>query len=178
MPHIDPADRRYTLQLSPTLGISYGSNKMNKHGWIFGLSLALSANVWAAEVKVSDAWTRATPPGQDVGGAFMTLTADADLKLVEASSPAASSAELHSMSMDKGTMLMRQVKAIDLPKGKAVQLAPGGLHVMLFGLKAPLKAGEQLPLTLTVHDAKGKSQKVEVKAEVREIGGGMMHRHH
>lgn len=151
---------------------------MKKHGWIAGLVLALSANVWAAEVKVSDAWSRATPPGLDVGGAFMTLTADADSKLVEASSPAASSAELHRMSMDKGTMVMRRVDAIDLPKGKTVHLAPGGLHVMLFGLKAPLKAGEQLPLTLTVRDAKGKSQKIEVKAEVREIGGGAMHHHH
>lgn len=151
---------------------------MKTLGWIAGLSLALSANVWAAEVKVDSAWTRATPPGQDVGGAFMTLTADADLKLIEASSPAAHSVELHSMSLDKGTMVMRPVKAIDLPKGKAVQLAPGGLHVMLFGLKAPLKAGEQLPLTLTVRDAQGKSQKVEVKAEVREIGGGMMRHPH
>ncbi len=151
---------------------------MKLGNWIIALSLAISATAWAADVRVDEAWARATAPGQDVGGAFMTLTADTDLSLVEASSPVANSIELHSMALDKGMMVMRRVDRIALPKAKAVRLAPGGLHLMLFGLKAPLKAGEHLPLTLTLRDAKGKTEKLEVKAEVREVGGGMMHHPH
>lgn len=142
------------------------------------LGLALSSATWAAEVKVENAWLRATAPGQQVGGAFMTLTADADLALTEAASPVAGKVELHSMAMEKGIMLMRRLDRIDLPKAKAVVLEPGGLHIMLFGLKAPLKAGEQVPLTLTVRDAKGKTQRIQVKATVREMAGGMMQPHH
>lgn len=142
------------------------------------LGLALSSATWAAEVKVENAWLRATAPGQQVGGAFMTLTADADLALTEAASPVAGKVELHSMAMEKGIMLMRRLDRIDLPKAKAVVLEPGGLHIMLFGLKAPLKAGEQVPLTLTVRDAKGKTQRIQVKAAVREMAGGMMQPHH
>lgn len=144
---------------------------------LLSLIFALSLPAHAADLRVDDAWARATVPGQDAGGAFMTLTADADISLIGITSPVAASAELHKMAMEKDMMTMRRVERIDLPKGKPVQLAPGGLHLMLFGLKAPLKAGEQVPLTLTVRDAKGKTQKIETKAEVREIGGGMMHHH-
>ncbi|MBI5937479.1 MAG: copper chaperone PCu(A)C [Betaproteobacteria bacterium] len=151
---------------------------MNMWNWLLILGLSLSANAWAADIKIDEAWTRATAPGQHIGGAFMTLTADADLSLVDAASPVASSVEMHNMVMDKDVMVMRRIDRIALPKGKAVPLAPGGLHLMLFGLKAPLKTGERVPLTLTVRDAKGKTRQIEVKAEVREIAGGMMHRHH
>lgn len=145
--------------------------------WLIGLGLCLAANAWAANVKVENAWVRATAPGQEVGGVFMTLTADADLTLVGVSSPGAGSAELHSMGMDKGTMTMRRLDRIALPKGRAVSLAPGGLHIMLFGLKAPLKAGATVPLTLTTRDAQGKYKEISTAFEVREAGGMPMHHH-
>ena len=146
---------------------------MQRWHWIFGLGLGLSAGAWAGEVKLDNAWARATAPGQTVGGVFMTLTADTDLVLTGASSAAADGVELHSMTLDKGTMVMRRMDRIDLPKGKRVELAPGGLHIMLVGIKAPLQVGDRVPLTLTVRDAKGKSQQVKVQAEVREVGGMM-----
>lgn len=152
---------------------------MQARKWLIGLGLSLAANAWAANVKIENAWARATAPGQPVGGVFMTLTADADLSLVSANSPVAGSVELHSMVMDKDMMVMRRLDQIALPKGRAVQLAPGGLHIMLFGLKAPLKAGTAVPLALTTRDAKGRRETIEVSAEVREAGGSMpMHQHH
>jgi hypothetical protein len=61
--------------------------------------------------------------------------------------------ELHSMQMQGDVMRMRQVDAIELPAGATVELAPGGLHLMLMGLKSPLKAGERLPLVLRFEKA-------------------------
>lgn len=150
---------------------------MNARSWTVALAMMLATNAWAAGIKIDNAWARATAPGQDVGGAFMTLAADADLSLVAASSPAASSVELHSMRMDQDMMVMRRVDKIELPKGKKVELAPGGLHIMLIGIKAPLKAGDQVPIKLTVRDAKGKLQEVKVMTEVREGGMPMQHHH-
>lgn len=146
---------------------------MSLRHWIVFAGLLVSTAASAAGIKIENAWARATAPGQKVGGAFVTLTADADAALVDAASPLATEVELHSMAMDKGVMVMRRMERIDLPKGKAVTLEPGGLHIMLFGLKAPLKVGEPLPLVLTVRDAKGKTQQIKVSAEVREMGGMM-----
>jgi hypothetical protein len=75
--------------------------------------------------------------------------------------------EIHEMSMDGTTMRMRAIPALDLPAGKAVDLKPGGYHVMLMDLKQPLKAGETVPLTLVVEGAGGQRESVEVKAVVK-----------
>jgi len=63
---------------------------------------------------------------------------------------------------------MRAVDALPLPAGKPVELKPNGLHMMLVGLKAPLKAGDVVPIKLVVEDAKGKRQTVDVKATARQ----------
>lgn len=142
---------------------------------ISAASLICLANLpaWAANVTVSDAWARATMPGQKVSGAYMKIESDADAKLVAASSPAISRVEVHEMKMDGDVMRMREVKSIDLPKGKAVSLEPGGYHIMLMNLKKPIAAGETIPLTLTIESG-GKKQTVEVKAEARMPGAGTM----
>jgi copper(I)-binding protein len=72
--------------------------------------------------------------------------------------------------MHGNVMHMQAVEAVPLPAGKAVQLKPGGHHVMLMGLAKPVKAGEKVPLKLTVEDARGKRSIVEVAAEVRPLG--------
>lgn len=128
--------------------------------------LALSAH--AASIKVEEPWARATAPGQPVGGAFMKLTSDADAQLVGASSPAAGMTQIHMMKMQNGMMIMREAKSLPLPKGKTVELAPGGYHVMLMELKRPLKAGDSVPITLKVRSGK-QVQNIEVKAIVREM---------
>ena len=124
---------------------------------------------WAANVSVTNAWARATMPGQQVSGAYMQIQADADARLVSVSSPAVPRVEVHEMKMDGGVMRMREVKSIDLPKGKTVSLEPGGFHIMLMNLKKPIAAGDVIPLTLVVESG-GKQQTVEVKAEARAMG--------
>ena len=151
---------------------------MRLHALAIGASLVFATTAWAEGLKVENAWVRATAPGQPVAGAFMDLTADADMTLVRAESPTAETVELHTMRMDDGVMVMRPVKEIQLPKGKTVSLKPGGLHIMLIGLKAPLKAGEKAPIKLVVKGKNGKEQAVEVAAEVRGMEGGQAPHHH
>lgn len=139
------------------------------------LALA-SLQAVAANVSVSDAWARATMPGQKVSGAYMQITSDADARLVGASSPAVPRIEVHEMKMDGDVMRMREVKAIELPKGKAVALEPGGFHIMLMNLPKPIAAGEVIPLTLVIESG-GKRQTVEVKAEARAPGAMQPHHH-
>jgi copper(I)-binding protein len=136
------------------------------------VTLALLASPALADtVKVDAPWVRATAPGQKVAGGFMTLTADADMVLVGGASPVSKHVELHYMKMENGVMEMREMKEIQLPKGKAVSLEPGGLHVMFIDLKTPIKAGQRVPLTLRVKGIDGKEQKLEVEAEARRPGG-------
>ncbi|NDP48871.1 MAG: copper chaperone PCu(A)C [Sulfuriferula multivorans] len=139
---------------------------------------ALAApSTWAANISVTDAWARTTVPGQQVSGGYFQITSDTDARLVKVSSVAVPRVEMHEMSMDGDVMRMREVKAIDLPKGKTVSLEPGGFHLMLMTLKKPIAAGDMIPLTLVVESG-GKKQTVEVKAEARAMGGGMQHHHH
>jgi len=135
------------------------------------ISLALSAPALADTVRIDAPWVRATAPGQKVAGGFMSLTADADMTLVGGASPISKHFELHYMKMENGVMKMREMKEIPLPKGKTVNLEPGGLHVMFIGLKQPITEGQKVPLTLTVKTANGKRKTIAVEAEARRSSG-------
>ena len=134
-------------------------------------ALASSAAL-AQTVEVKDAWVRTTVQGQKATGAFMKLTAKDGAKLVGVSSPAAGVGEVHEMKMEGDVMKMRAVTGIELPAGKAVDLKPGGYHVMLMDLKAALPKDSSVPLTLVFKDAKGVESKVEVKAPVATAAPG------
>lgn len=134
------------------------------------LFLSLSAGPALAQTTVTAAWVRGTVPQQKSTGAFMQLESAQGGKLVSASSPAAGVVELHSMAMEGSTMRMREVPSVELPAGKRVELSPGGLHVMLMDLKAPLKAGDSVPLSLVIEGKNGKRETVLVKATVRALG--------
>lgn len=149
---------------------------MNKVLALAALLAALPA--LADSVRVDNAWVRATAPGQKVAGAFMDLTADADMAVVAAASPAARVVELHTMAMEDGVMVMRPVKEVVLPKGRTVSLKPGGLHVMLIDLGGQIQPGAKTPLTLSVRGKDGREQKVAVELEARAAGGGMSHHRH
>jgi copper(I)-binding protein len=136
---------------------------------LIGLSLLGFAAHASAQVLVTDAWVRASVPGQSSSGAFMTVTADSDSKLLSVASPVAKDAQIHEMSMKDDVMRMGPVDSVALPAGKAVKLDPNGYHVMLMGLTGQIKEGDQVPLTLTVENAKGEKQSVEVKAPVRAL---------
>lgn len=105
-------------------------------------------------ITVSGAQARATVPGQTAGGGFLRLDnqGPAD-RLVSATAPVSARVELHTMRMEGDVMRMRQIDAIELPAGGKVELKPGGMHLMFMELKAPLKAGEIVPVTLRFEKA-------------------------
>ena len=145
-------------------------------GLLGAVLLCAAAAVQAqTQISVSDAWVRATVPQQKVTGAFMQLTSTNDARLVDVSSTLAGSAELHQMSMTDNVMKMRQIDALDLPAGKAVALTPGGYHVMLFDLKAPVKAGDKIPLVLTIEGKDKQRKTMAIIAVARGLNGAMTH---
>jgi len=140
----------------------------------FGFSVQ-AQEVKVGSIKVDHAYIRATVPGQQVAGGFMKIENKgiAD-QLLSASSPAASEVQLHEMAMEGSVMKMRQVKDIPVPAGGSVELKPGGLHLMLMNIKAPLAAGESVPVKLKF----AKAGEVEVKMPVNamgQAGGAMKH---
>ncbi len=124
-----------------------------------------TATAWA-QVKVDNAWARATVQGQKATGAFMTLTAPQATRLVSVSTPVAGVAEIHEMKMDGGVMKMRAMPALELPANQAIELKPGGYHLMLMDLKTPLSKEGSVALTLTFRDAKGTESKQQVNVPV------------
>lgn len=145
---------------------------------LFALALAGVATPALAQVQVSDAWARATVTGQKGTGAFMKLTAPEGATLIGGASPVAGVVEIHEMAMEGNVMRMRALpKGLALPAGKAVELKPGGYHVMLMDLKQPLKAGEKVKLDLQfeLKDRKVVTQALEI--EVRSVApmSGMPH---
>lgn len=137
----------------------------------------ISLPSWAVNISVTDVWTRTTVPGQKVSGGYLKIQSDEDAQLVAVSSSAVPRVEIHEMKMDGNVMRMREVKAIDLPKGKIVSLEPGGFHLMLMNLQKPIAAGDMVPLKLVVKSG-GKQQTVEVEAEARTVDGSAMQQHH
>lgn len=145
---------------------------------VASLFATLLSSATLAQVAVTDPWVRATVPQQKATGAFMQITAAADARLVEARSPAANIVELHEMVMEKDVMKMRALPGLDLPAGKTVELKPGGYHVMLIDLKAQVKEGDVVPLTVVVEDKNGKRESIEITAEVRPLNSaGVMPMH-
>lgn len=138
--------------------------------WAAALALTLVGICAQAQTTVKDPWARATVAQQKASGAFMQLQSAKGGRLLSASSPVAGVVEIHEMAMDGNVMRMRAVPSLDLPAGKAVDLKPGGHHVMLMDLKKPLNAGDTIPITLVVESA-GQRETLEVKAAVRPLSG-------
>ena len=138
------------------------------------LTTLLSAPLHAEDVKagdllISQAWSRQTPSGAKVAGAYLTIenkgtTAD---RLVSGSTDAAGRFEIHEMAMDGGVMKMRPLdNGLVIDPGKTVKLAPGGYHVMLMDLKSQFKQGDKVPVTLQFE----KAGKVNVSLDVQGVG--------
>lgn len=141
-----------------------------KHLSLIGATLlaaTLSTAALAQTVDIQNAWVRATVQGQKASGAFMKLTARSGTRLVGVSTPVAGVAEVHEMKMEGDVMKMRALtEGLELPAGKAVELKPGGYHLMLMDLKVALQKDTTIPLTLVFKDAKGVQSQVEIKAPV------------
>ena len=115
----------------------------------------------AADIRVEDAWARASAGAARNGAAYVTLVnRGAAAALIGVESSAAARAELHMHIMDGDMARMRPAGSVPLPAGARVALAPGGLHIMLLGLRAPLREGASFPMTLRFDD--GDSRAIEV----------------
>jgi periplasmic copper chaperone A len=140
---------------------------LNFKAIILSALLLFVSAVQASELEISDAWARATIPGQDVAAAYMTLTSAKDKTLFQVESPSADSVEIHTMTMNDGVMKMRMLKEIELKANEPVKLAPGGFHLMLFNLKAPLEDGKEVKFTLHFKDKAGETTQQEVMVPVK-----------
>jgi hypothetical protein len=134
-----------------------------------------SAHAQTGTIAVQDAWARATLGQARNGAAYLSLSAigpGAD-RLISASSTAAAKTELHNHVMVGNVAQMRPVDAIEVAPGSPTLLQPGGLHIMLIDLKAPLQAGTSFPVTLTFE----KAGTLTVQVAVRAIRAPTAHGH-
>lgn len=131
--------------------------------------MILAADYRLGALEIDRPWARATAPTAPAGGGFLTIVnkgATAD-RLVAARSPIARTSEIHEMKMEGNIMRMRELdKGLEIPAGGTVTLAPGGFHVMLMGLKAPLQQGTKVPLTLVFE----KAGNIDVELTVEGLG--------
>jgi copper(I)-binding protein len=140
---------------------------------------AVARDYTLGNLQIGEPWTRATPASAAAGGGYLTVTnkgTTAD-RLVSAKSPASGAVQIHEMKMEGNVMRMREREGgLEIPPGATVALAPGGLHLMLMGLKAPLQQGTTVPVTLVFE----KAGPIDVEMQVQAIGaaapGGHQHK--
>lgn len=128
-----------------------------------------AASAAHAQVTIEKPWVRATAPGAQVGGGYLTIRnpgAAAD-RLVGASSPMAARVELHVHVKEGEVMKMREVRAFDVPANGAFELKPGGAHLMFVEIKRPFKEGETVPVKLKFE----KAGEVSAEFHVGRLGG-------
>ncbi|MFL9710513.1 copper chaperone PCu(A)C [Methylobacillus sp. Pita1] len=144
------------------------------------ISLLLLCSLQAqAGVTVVEPWVRTTAPGQKVAAGYVRIVSDKDVALVSANSSFADKVEVHEMQMDDGIMRMRPLKQLELKANTPVELKPGGLHLMLVGIKNAVKAGDAIPLTLVFEDKKAARESVDVVFNGRAVAHqGMEHHAH
>lgn len=149
--------RRLTLMAAACLALAAGA------------VCATAGDATVGDIVVSQAWSRATPRGARIGGGYLTIEnrGGAPDRLVGATAEIAGKVEVHEMSMDNGVMKMRPLPAgLAIDPGKTVTLAPGGYHLMMTDLKAPLKEGDTVPVTLEFE----KAGKVTLSLDVEALG--------
>ena len=127
-----------------------------------------------AEIVIRDGWVQEGPPSQKITAAYMVIEnhGQADVALKSASTSAADVIELHKMELADGLMKMRRVDSINIPAGGKAELKPGGYHLMVIGLKQPLKEGDMVSISFEFSDEERQTIKLPVKprsAMVKEI---------
>ena len=140
------------------------------------LLLTLSVALLASNIKIDDAYARATPPNLPNSAAFMTIInqGNEDIALIKANSSVAQTVELHTHDMKNGVMKMYQVPQIDVKANSKTTLKPGGFHVMLIGLtQKPLKVGQTIDVQLEFSN----KEVIDLQIPVKSVMGGMMKQH-
>lgn len=129
-----------------------------------------AALVFAADsITINQPWARATPGGAQTGAVYMKLVnvGDTEDRLTGGSTSVASEVQIHEMAVENGVMKMRELpNGLAIPAKGSVSLKPGSYHVMLIGLKQPLKQGEHIALTLNFE----KAGKIDVDVPVLSMG--------
>lgn len=115
-------------------------------------------------LRISQPWTRATASTQKAGAVYMKISTNGSEpdRLIGASSPKAEITQIHGMKQDADILRMRAVEAVEIPADGEAELKPGGTHIMLIGLKAPLFEKTVISLTLIFERA----GEVEIEAVV------------
>jgi copper(I)-binding protein len=137
-----------------------------------------AGEIKAGDLVISQGWSRATPGGAKIGGGYLTIEnkGAAPDRLIGGSAEVAGKVEVHEMAMNNGVMTMRQLdNGLVIEPGKTVKLAPGGYHLMLMDLKAPLKKGEKVPLTLEFEKAGAVKLSLDVEGVGAQGPGGDGH---
>lgn len=151
--------------------------------FVLAAALALAPVAWAhaydlGSLHIDHATASPTAPGQPNGAAYLTIEntgAEAD-RLIALETPVAEATEAHDMSMEGGVMSMRKLDAVEIAPGTPAVFQPGGMHIMLIGLKSPLKAGETAPLTLTFEKAGKITVDIAIEKPAEHEGHGE-HKH-
>jgi len=137
---------------------------------LFASMLTTLPGMALAGVTAEDAYVRLPPPVADTAAGYVTLRNHdgKDAVLVGASSPVAEGTEVHGLSVTDGMMYMQQVMKVKVPAQGRIEFRPGGMHIMLIGLKRALAAGQDVPITLKFADGSS----LAFEAEVRDMRGG------
>ena len=138
------------------------------------ISSALSQTAEIGKLSISGAYSRETVAGQTVGAGFLKIknTGAAD-RLISATASIGTEVQLHTMAMEGNVMKMSQVTGIEIPADGSVELTPGGMHLMIMGIKSPLKAGDTVKIKLRFTN----SGEVEVNFPIQSILPGAAHSH-
>jgi copper(I)-binding protein len=142
--------------------------------FLWGVLLLVSLPAFG-QIEIEKPWMRATPPGAKVAAGYVTVrnkSASPD-RLVGASSPVAARVETHVHIKDGEILRMREVKALDVPAKGALELKPGGAHLMFVEIKQPLKEGDKVPVTLKFE----KAGEIKTEFNVGRLAGPPMHQH-
>jgi copper(I)-binding protein len=154
---------------SQDVALFYPGEDMKKILFSILLAMAAVTQVYADDIKISNAWARATAPGQDSASIQLTITSKKGATLVGVASGSAQSGEIHNMVVENGVMQMRALEELALPAKTPVKLGEDENHLMLIGLRNPLKAGHKLPFALTVKLADGKILVLKLLANIKPL---------
>lgn len=119
-------------------------------------------------IRVENAWARATPARAKTGAAYVAVINNGGSvdRLLSATTPVAQKVQFHTETEDNGISRMRELRSVEIDPGAKVIFKPGDMHMMIVGLKQPLKEGETFPLTLTFE----KAGKIDVTVSVAKVG--------
>jgi len=136
--------------------------------YLSALTQAQAQTSTTNSISVEHPWARATPAGAKTGAAYLTLVNNGTIadRLVRASTPVAEKVQVHQEIDDNGVMKMRELPVVDIGPGAALTFKPGGTHMMIIGLKQPLKKGQTFPLTLEFENA----GKIDLQVPIAKAG--------